>query len=76
MTQIKSHKTYSPFAKGLSVLPPEKIKREKSLLKLVEKTPAISTVDPPSPELIRKLNQLASQPPFCYLFKAKTFDPR
>jgi len=75
MTDIQSHNTFSPFIKGLSVLRPE-ITWEKPVLKVVEKTPAISKVDPPSPELIEKLNRIASQPPFCYVFKAKTFDPR
>jgi hypothetical protein len=76
MTYIQSHNTFSPFTKGLSVLRPEKITREKPILKVVEKIPAISKVDPPSPELIEKLNRIASQPPFCYVFKARTFDPR
>ena len=66
----------SPLYKGLSVSRPEKISREKQVLKVVEKNPVISTVDPPSPELIDQLNRIASQPPFCYLYKAKPFDSR
>jgi hypothetical protein len=66
----------SPLHKGLSVSRTEKISWEKPVLKVVEKNPAISTVDPPSPELIDQLNRIASQPPFCYLYKAKPFDSR
>jgi hypothetical protein len=76
MIQVKSHKTYPPFSKSLYVLLPEKIVRENPVLKMVEKTPPISKVEPPSPELVEQLNRLASQPPFCYIYKAKEFDPR
>jgi hypothetical protein len=76
MIQVKSDKILPPFSKGLSVLLPEKIVREKPVLKMVEKTPEIPKVEPPSPELIEKLNRIASQPPFCYIYKAKDFDPR
>ena len=68
--------TASPLPKGLTVSRPEKITWEKSVLKIVEKNQAIPTVEPPSPELIEQLNRIASQPPFCYLYKAKPFDSR
>jgi len=64
----------SPLPKSLTVSRPEKITWENSVLKIVEKTPAIPTVEPPSPDLIDQLNRIASQPPFCYLYKAKPFD--
>ena len=68
--------TASPLPTGLTVSRPEDITWEKSVLKIVDKNPAISTVDPPSRELIDQLNRIASQPPFCYLYKAKPFDSR
>ena len=68
--------TASSLPKSLTVSRPEKITWENSVLKIVEKTPAIPTVEPPSPDLIDQLNRIASQPPFCYLYKAKPFDSR
>jgi hypothetical protein len=77
MIQVKSIKTYPPFSNGLSVLRPEKIVCEKPVLKIIEKTPPpISKVEPPSPELTEQLNRIGSQPPFCYIYKAKEFDSR
>ena len=34
------------------------------------------TQKPPSPELIARLNEIASKPPFSYLYKAKENDTR
>ena len=34
------------------------------------------TQKPPTPELIARLNEIASKPPFSYLYKAKENDTR